>query len=59
MYSGKTLQNDVVNYLTEEKTDRNQIMSDRYQQGDTLAKIADDYGISVARVHQIISKKIS
>lgn len=56
LYSDSSLNTTPVSYLKEEKTDRNQSMLDRHKHGDTLAEIAHDYGISVARVHQIISK---
>ncbi len=45
-----------VKYQKVEQTDRNRKMCQRYKQGDTLYEIARDYNISIARVHQIISK---
>ncbi len=46
-----------VSYLKQEKVSQNQIILQRYQDGDTLAEIASDYQISIARVHQIICKE--
>ena len=46
-----------VSYLKDKKTERNLKMFKRYQSGDTLAAIANDYGISIARVHQIVSQQ--
>jgi hypothetical protein len=45
-----------VSYQKEEKTDRNQKMIRKHQNGKTLAQIACDFDISITRVHQIVSK---
>ena len=36
------------------KTNRNQQIIARFERGDTLAEIADDFNISINRVRQII-----
>lgn len=43
--------------MKQELTERNQSITERYIQGDTLAVIAREFGISIARVHQIIRNK--
>ena len=58
LYSQHNTNSAPISYLKPEKEDRNQLMLDRYMQGDTLSKIAKDFEISIARVHQIISRLI-
>lgn len=53
----QNVQSAPVSYLKQEKVTRNKIIFQRYQDGDTLAKIADYFGISVQRVHQIIKRR--
>ncbi len=38
-------------------TERNQAILEAYERGETLERIAAAYGISIARVHQILKHK--
>jgi transposase-like protein len=38
------------------KSERNRLIIERYERGDTLESIAADFDISVQRVHQIIQR---
>ena len=39
------------------RTERNQAILDAYQRGETLERIAAAFAISIARVHQIVTKQ--
>lgn len=43
-----------VNRRTKEKKERNKKIRSRYEDGDTLKTLSEEFGISIARVHEII-----
>ncbi len=59
LYSGKGVNSIPVGYAKQEQVGRNQAMFDRHKWGDTSAEIARDFGISIFRVHQIVSNLIT
>jgi len=57
LYSGKSVNSTPTSYALSEQLDRNRAMIDCHKQGDTLAEIARDFGISISRVHQIVEQQ--
>jgi len=39
------------------KAERNKIIRDQYATGKTLKQLADEFGISLQRVHQIVNQR--
>lgn len=58
MYLGKSYPQVPINNLTPAKTARNMEIRQRYSKGELLADLAQYYGISEQRIHQILSKYV-
>ena len=56
LYASQKLPQQPVTKFRLPKTERNNQIIERYAQGDTLEELSRDFGISTARVHQIIQR---
>jgi hypothetical protein len=56
LYEGLPLSEKPVTDKHISRQERNRIICHRYAEGDTLETIAQDFGISMQRVHQIIQR---
>ena len=56
LYTNVTLPRQPITYKHVNKSQRNRLIRQRYEAGETLQEIADAFGVSVQRIHQILTQ---
>jgi len=57
LYKDTPLPQEPISHKTPKKSERNQVIRERYNNGETIADIARDYKLSEQRIHQIVNFK--